>query len=383
MGKSKKKKKSKKTPSTAKHLNPFYIEEPSYQSWEGDWRNDTELEEEAAFLNDGDTGWRRDLPQRRTHHPRRPPLLNLRIGGSLACLTFVFWIILATSNSHTDESKTRREPAAPNTTTATPTAAPFESETAAPVAVVTEAPVASAPDVSPSPLAVSIIVLGERYSGAEFLTSALKTCYPDANVQFGFSRSGYFFQELTPGPATATRLYYAVRNPYDWFLNMQTHPKFAPDHQGLTLQEFCHASWKGNYSAPTHEQCQEQFRSNQVMPCNDADTILEDDTPVYELDANGKVYDSLLKLRRDKILQVFSLREHWNISEFVVVPIEEWWSPSPPPALQNCTTDTRVPNLEPLPNVTDARYLKWMHETIDWGTEKLLGYTSRSEDDPW
>ena len=62
-----------------------------------------------------------------------------------------------------------------------------------------------------------IVLLGERNSGTNWITSLLASCYPDVPVNTYLSRWKHWFQDdLVDTPKVKTAVVHAVVNAYDW-----------------------------------------------------------------------------------------------------------------------------------------------------------------------
>lgn len=114
----------------------------------------------------------------------------------------------------------------------------------------------------------TIVVLGERHVGIDWLVGRLKVLYPDVAVSSGFpeengvGRAGIWFQDNGARRAlsseandTTTRKHVIVialwLNPYDWTELMRVDPINSPYHKGLEWEEFVEAEWAPRDTTPS------------------------------------------------------------------------------------------------------------------------------------
>lgn len=217
-----------------------------------------------------------------------------------------------------------------------------------------------------------IVLLGERNSGTNWVTSLLASCFPDIPVSTYLAGWKHWFQEdlKCKGDARTdhpdckyvdivqikTFVVQTVLNPYDWVEGMRLTPRDYPNHMKMKWNDFVTTPWTMRrpardiiYENHTGRLCQYAFRYNEVIPCHldkrkmgkrarneryrNEDkrngviryypSIYGDkfqppanhtgaSSPVYEMrrDGSGEPYASLVDMRSDK------LRNHLNVAKW-------------------------------------------------------------------
>ena len=151
-----------------------------------------------------------------------------------------------------------------------------------------------------------------------------------------------------------------VRDPYYWVDAMRRKPWHATEHFGLNWKDFVSKPWtmdrvgldleidgvvvdtasSGNDPRP-NVTCQENYQYHQIVSCiafpfpkdhyfmfkgesKKQRNMFERSRPFYEMHYDtGKPYDSLLELRRDKILNFLSTTNYSHVRDHVVVNYEK------------------------------------------------------------
>eukprot|EP00586_Coscinodiscus_wailesii_P014063 CAMPEP_0172505320 /NCGR_PEP_ID=MMETSP1066-20121228/185476_1 /TAXON_ID=671091 /ORGANISM="Coscinodiscus wailesii, Strain CCMP2513" /LENGTH=208 /DNA_ID=CAMNT_0013281885 /DNA_START=65 /DNA_END=687 /DNA_ORIENTATION=- len=166
-----------------------------------------------------------------------------------------------------------------------------------------------------------ISLLGERSSGTKWMFEELKKCFGGSlRVKRGLTRDKHWFQFDDGRERNKTMVIAMFRNPFDWTSAMIAKPHHAPNHFHLDWKKFVNKPWTmprvgSDLNIPKTEGliCQEKFRYNEVVSCIKHplpdehytwNTTYSERYPLYELknDGSGQPYESIVDLRRDKIL---------------------------------------------------------------------------------
>jgi hypothetical protein len=275
----------------------------------------------------------------------------------------------------------------------------------------------------PKPSVERIVVLGERYSGAEWLVDRLTRCFPNIEVTYGFdSRPGKFFQTPPKKASSLNTLVIALFiNPYDWVEKMRRNPINAPAHANMDWEDFVTTPWirtRSNLDSlvvdTSSEICSFGFHYHEIAPCHTQKDPSADDFPLYELkhtssgfDAtDDQVYSSLLELRSDKIINFLSTVHFPGVAQLIKLRYEDLvWDKAtytdddtyltlPFPGIAGLLETIRdrttlLPDVnagwildqdgffkaEPLAEEDfDEDYVKLIEKHIDWTVEALVGY---------
>jgi hypothetical protein len=273
----------------------------------------------------------------------------------------------------------------------------------------------------PKPSVDQIVVLGERWSGAEWLVDRLARCFPNTPVKYGFSRPGKWFQSEPALESYPPTLVVSVfLNPLDWVENMRQSPINAPAHKGMNWSEFVGTAWvrKRSHldeilSGTVNANCSFGFLFEEVIPCMTERDPQSDAFPLYELHPAsslshaGDPYSSILELRADKIrnfltafngvVDLISVRyedlvwaeDYTDDGSYLTLPfpgfagllerIRDRTSLIPDVDAGWISDEDGTFKAEPLgvgAVKLDSHYVQWMTDHVDWDAEKLVGYSS-------
>jgi hypothetical protein len=307
-----------------------------------------------------------------------------------------------------------RTPAPSPTRTAAPSPAPrittapsLRATTAAPSPqVTTRAPTNDTTPATTTPaVARELVILGERHSGRDQTRDRLAACYPNRTLRTSLSRDTYWFQDR-PDDATLPRQFVlVVRNVYDWTEAMRRAPLYAPDHlrnrtTPLAWSTFVQQPWTTtttdnetttttttttNVTTTTTTTCQLGFTPEQVVPCtlDEADSAWPE--ALYELDADGQVFASILALRAAKLRHMYKGLPAMYATRVTVMRWEEGldgtllaqldaatgWTHSCSDGAWRLSEDVTTRR-----NYT-ADELAHLREHVDWEVEAMVGYAPR------
>jgi hypothetical protein len=189
------------------------------------------------------------------------------------------------------------------------------------------------------------------------------------------------------------------RNPYDWVELMRKVPYHSPMHVNMEWDEFVETPWtmprsdrdlvmNNNNNRTTvlqHRVCDQAFYYNEVVPCV---ATQQHQHAKYELrhDMSGEPYESILHLRRDKILNYLSIEQYQGVEYFDAWKYED--------LAHEGSAQLLVRQLEQALGIKatckpleasqgkflrrpklDLDYVEWMQDHVDWDdTEALIGY---------
>jgi len=257
------------------------------------------------------------------------------------------------------------------------------------------------------PRITQISLIGERNSGTSWIISHLRECFTESSGVRAIPklvRFKHWFQEDLPptdeeGERNNTVVIALFRDPYQWVKAMNKKAHHAPRHANLHWKEFVTRPWtmkrldtdlhwlKGNQSlgvGPTQIECQDRFTFNQINTCVHHYIEGSNKTIRYELQNDGSPYDSVLDLRRDKILNHLSVSEWEWVKAFQTVRYEDLLANGTSFLLRylervtgvnaTCTPFPAQPERPGYP--TSRGYIKWMNEHVDWDVEGLIGYNA-------
>ena len=241
-----------------------------------------------------------------------------------------------------------------------------------------------------------IFLLGERHSGTKWITSELRRCFQDGpgiEVSNHLTRWKHWFQSNDTrynGQFVNAVVVVQVRNVYDWVHGMWQYPHHSSAHFGLDWKTFVTKPWTlPDAPALTPEDlnatkppCVLDNWPHQVVPCHD----LQDRGVLVYYEQNpqsGSVYPSLVDMRRDKLLHHLSMDRFLNISELIVVRLEDMEEDTglllaqieQALGVEAQCEPTRQQQKPAAP--LDEELVEWITEHVDWKVERLLGYTPR------
>mmetsp|Transcript_13132 Transcript_13132/g.18825 ORF Transcript_13132/g.18825 Transcript_13132/m.18825 type:complete len:546 (+) Transcript_13132:241-1878(+) len=272
-----------------------------------------------------------------------------------------------------------------------------------------------------------VALLGERNTGTRWMSSELAKCFPTLNVQPRLVRWKHWFQHDLPhsdgSPQEATLVIAQFRNVYEWTEAMRKVPHHAPMHLHKDWKTFLTIPWtmkrpkrdapykfivftttNETTQEPVKPLCFEKFYYNQIVSCiegsrNDTfrelhgcnpDKDFSCHKPNYELKHNinmnlltGDAYDSIIDMRRDKIVNfVKEIKEFpWVIgvihvqyevllsegSDFLLSEIEKIAG-----VKRQCES---TPKQVRKKREISQEMMKWLNDHVDWETESLIGYS--------
>jgi hypothetical protein len=235
----------------------------------------------------------------------------------------------------------------------------------------------------------------------------LAACYPNRTLRTSLSRDTYWFQDR-PDDATLPRQFVlVVRNVYDWTEAMRRAPLYAPDHlqnrttgESLAWSSFAQQPWTTTTDhettttnvTTTTTTCQLGFTPEQVVPCavDEVDSAWPEARPLYELDANGQVFTSILALRAAKLRHMRTAVPAWwgtamYATHVTVMRWEEGMDGNLLAQLDAATgwTHTCSDGAWRLSEDVTARRnytadeLAHLQEHVDWVVEAMVGYAPR------
>lgn len=245
-------------------------------------------------------------------------------------------------------------------------------------------------------------ILGERHSGTRWIYHHLSECFNSSiTVTQKLTRWKHWFQYEEDVDAF-NDLYVVTmfRNPYDWVELMRRVPNHAPLHRTMGWNDFVETPWTMPRSdrdlemvngedtrnrTAHHRVCDQAFYYNEVVPC------VEEERSVghakYELrnDMSGEAYESILQLRRDKILNFLSIEQYQGVKYFDAWKYEDLAMEGSAQLVRQLEAALGIKAtckpLEPSANKyvqrpkLDLDYVQWMQDHVDWDdSEALVGY---------
>uniref|UniRef100_A0A7S2KRW7 Sulfotransferase domain-containing protein n=1 Tax=Leptocylindrus danicus TaxID=163516 RepID=A0A7S2KRW7_9STRA len=274
-----------------------------------------------------------------------------------------------------------------------------------------------------------IVLIGERNTGSRWVTRLLASCFPDIYVSTTLTRWKHWFQYDDGLEHPKTLVVGSFLNPYDWVENMRLVPHDQPEHMDLEWKEFVTKVW----TMPRPERdtliedksgkiCQYMYEYNDVIPCtldpevekkrlqkNALKALLGGErtgntftsihsktvpkagkgtrTPAYEMryGGDGEPYESLVDMRKDKILNHFSVKEYPWVVDFFPVQFESlvkggaWKFLREVEEIVGTTatcSDLPLPKSLEAPNIP-KEMIEWITDRVDWETEAMVGYGKR------
>ena len=269
-----------------------------------------------------------------------------------------------------------------------------------------QAPSSTAPPDAPrlnkrKPPIRSLHLLGERHSGTTWIQNHIRECFNHSGlpIRTGLQRWKHWFQENGKYVERRAMVVVMFRDPIQWIEAMHTVSHHAPNHYGLEWYDFVTRPWTMEYfgedlrlDATDYQEnepiCQEQFTPKQIVPCLEDQFLTVTKSismrPNYELshDGSGEAYNSIVELRRDKVLNFMSIAEFDGVLDFEPVQYESLVKNGTQGLLQRLeeALGTKA-KCKPYPPKAlklysvDGKYLDWLREEIDWEVESLVGYS--------
>ena len=266
----------------------------------------------------------------------------------------------------------------------------------------------------------SINLIGERHSATKWITSHLQNCFGDqVQVVDRYTRYKHWFQyDDKEGDSTLTRdstirmnyhppgssLVVAMfRDPYDWIDSMRKKPYHSPMHFDLDWRAFLTTPWTMERGQADKDiirsgktknaTCMHRFTFDELVPCSRLDRNMYNGTfhgkkvgVNYELkhDGSGLPYNSILDLRRDKILNFLDVANFDGVAAFLPVQFEFVVTQGSGELLDEIENITglqarckRAPPRTLIQKSLDDEYFAWMNDHVDWEVESRIGYSRR------
>jgi len=251
----------------------------------------------------------------------------------------------------------------------------------------------------------SIRLIGERNSGTSWTIDFLNECFNHTlPVRHSLTRYKHFFQTpydpISKKPIEDVLVVAMFRDPYRWVRGMMAKPHHAPLHLHLDWKEFVGKPW----TMQRHQRdldlvdkmgtkCQYSYHYNEIIPClegtkedyNISKSRFSNHKPQYELkaDGSGDFYESILDLRRDKILNfVRDVPDFPFVKEYIAVNYEDLVHRGNKFLINKveALTGTNA-SCHPTPSQEGRKkrriekdFVLWMNSHVDWDVERLVNY---------
>ncbi|KAL7518760.1 hypothetical protein ACHAWX_003565 [Stephanocyclus meneghinianus] len=255
----------------------------------------------------------------------------------------------------------------------------------------------------------TINLIGERHCGTKWITGHLEDCFGDhLKVLNRYTRYKHWFQyeDAKLYPSNSTIVVAMVRDPYDWLESMRRIPYHSPHHFDLDWKTFLTRPW-GMERGPADQQlmrngstinatCMHRFPFDGIIPCSELDRNMYNGTRngrkvgvTYELnqDGSGRPYESILKLRSDKIRNFLNMSGYDAVHAFFPVQFEFLVTRGTSELIDELekVTGHRAKCKRADPQTLSERkykkrFIHWVNEYLDWDTEKLIGYFPKRSD---
>eukprot|EP01082_Thalassiosira_pseudonana_P005344 g4856.t1 g4856 contig18:72650-74040(-) len=250
----------------------------------------------------------------------------------------------------------------------------------------------------------SIVLLGERHSGTNWITDHLEECFGgDIKVTTEYRRFKHWFQEEDPErvPSKSAVVVSMYRDPYDWVWAMKERPHHAHDHIGLEWRPFVTKPWIGK-RGPNDKNitltpglrnnvtCLERYSFKEIIPCSKGDSPSKKGYADYKYelyhDGSERAYSSIVDLRKEKIENHLSVAEFDGTRAFYPFRYEDLEANSTQVLLDLLEGATGI---RPRCNATEPRvggvkhktvpkeFVEWMNQFVDWDVEYQIGYMRR------
>ena len=250
----------------------------------------------------------------------------------------------------------------------------------------------------------SIRLIGERNSGTSWTIDFLNECFNHTlPVGHSLTRYKHFFQTpydpISKEPIEDVLVVAMFRDPYRWVRGMMAKPHHAPLHLHLDWKEFVEKPW----TMQRHQRdldlvdkmgtkCQYKYAYNEIVPClegtkedyNITKPRFSNQKPQYELkaDGSGDFYESIIDLRRDKILNfVRDVPDFPFVKEYILVNYEDLVHRGNKFLIEKveALTGTKAschptPSQERKKRTVEKEFVRWMNSHVDWDVERLVNY---------
>ncbi|KAL3756878.1 hypothetical protein ACHAWU_007719 [Discostella pseudostelligera] len=291
-----------------------------------------------------------------------------------------------------------------------------------------------------------LVLLGERHGGTNWITDHLAACFGDRiQVTNQYSRFKHWFQEdsLPENSAVVVALF---RDPLDWVEAMRFEPHHAHDHvnfppnfnmtagslsdkwwhelgKRMTWKEFVTKPWMGQRGEKDKQilesgigtenaVCIDGYKWANVAPCSQEDATflkgLGEYKYEFKFDGSERGFNSILELRRDKVLNHLSVADFRGTRSFFSYRFEDLKIDGTVGLLKNIEKATNLTaNCEPMygmvrdkdgkiklaktvglrrrlhPKIISKKrklpedYIRYMNQFVDWEVESKIGYFPR------
>lgn len=263
---------------------------------------------------------------------------------------------------------------------------------------------------------VRVALIGERNSGTNWMVDEVERCFAQTSLKLSkrLTRYKHWFQHENVEERKGNTLVIALfRDPYYWVEAMRGKPHHAPEHFYLNWRQFVTKPWtmkrvghdldiKGAGKEDDKKarkipglECQENFQYHQVVCCHKypykekKKFHFSEHHPLYELknDGSGEPYESIVDLRRDKILNFLDIANFEIVKELKVLKYEDLLDRGTEFVIRGIENSTGVkarckptpPQQNRVKRTLDEEYTKWITEHVDWKVEALIGYSKRDE----
>jgi hypothetical protein len=259
-------------------------------------------------------------------------------------------------------------------------------------------------DTGPFERGKTLHILGERHSETRWMYHHLSECFNSSiTVTQKLTRWKHWFQYEEDVDAFNDLYVVAMfRNPYDWVELMRKVPYHSPLHVNMEWEQFVETPWtmprsdrdlalnnnsnNRTTSRQEHRVCDQDFNYNEVVPCVASDAE-HDNHAKYELrhDMSGEPYESILDLRRDKILNYLSIEQYQGVKYFDAWKYEDLALEGSAQLVRQLEHALGIKaTCKPL-EISEAKFFRrpkldldcveWMQDHVDWDdSEALIGY---------
>lgn len=259
----------------------------------------------------------------------------------------------------------------------------------------------------------SIILIGERHSGTNWITDHLVDCFGDQiNVEPHFTRFKHWFQVDDATVRNDSAVVVAMfRDPYDWIEAMREHPHHAHGHigvrgttVGMEWKDFVTKPWvgpRGPADLAAMKKAKEDgvhidkmdcvggYKFDEVIPCSPEDNVQMTGygNYMYELrnDESHRAFSSIVELRSSKILNFLQVPTFHGVKAFFPERYEALNLRGTADFLRQLEEVTGLKaQCEPLKGTgvvkhkdVDPEFTAWINRFHDWDIEEMIGYVRR------
>lgn len=248
----------------------------------------------------------------------------------------------------------------------------------------------------------TISLIGEHNSGTTWTFKVLQQCFGELfTIKNRLTRHKHWFQFDDNKKHNQTLVVAQFRDPYQWVLASMEKPRRSPAHSNMDWKTFLTTKWTTEreksdekFANETGKVCKERFKYHEIVSCAPEPYPGEyfskkgsNRSPWYEMrnDGSGMPYDSILDLRRDKIVNhIQTVANFPFVSAVIGVRYEELVRKGTSELIREIESKTgEKAHCEATPGqirpqrVVPDEMAKWMNERVDWSTEALIGYKSK------